>query len=200
MRSSKACGPLYKWAESQIRYSSVYNRVQPLREEVEQLEKEAKIAKEKKDTLESEVTTLQSFIAQYKADYASLIQDVEVLKAEMEVVATKVDRAESLITSLSQESEDVTSLMIILAHARPSLPSSVKNRTFFPGGMGLLWTHSCVYSDRSTPFPLPRLSLSLYLFLIDFSFCLELFLIETIIRIRLQHPKTRSTDTAEHNV
>ena len=91
MRSSKACGPLYKWAESQIRYSSVYNRVQPLREEVKQLEKEAKIAKEKKDTLESEVTTLQSFIAQYKADYTLLIRDVKTLKAEMEVVTTKVD-------------------------------------------------------------------------------------------------------------
>ena len=33
-RSSKACGPLYKWAESQVTYSAVYNRVQPLRDEV----------------------------------------------------------------------------------------------------------------------------------------------------------------------
>ena len=41
MRSTKACGPLFKWAESQIKYSSVYNRVQPLREEVEKLEAEA---------------------------------------------------------------------------------------------------------------------------------------------------------------
>ena len=33
-RSSKACGPLYKLAESQVTYSAVYNRVQPLRDEV----------------------------------------------------------------------------------------------------------------------------------------------------------------------
>mmetsp|Transcript_28347 Transcript_28347/g.57801 ORF Transcript_28347/g.57801 Transcript_28347/m.57801 type:complete len:2891 (+) Transcript_28347:3-8675(+) len=105
MRSSKACGPLYQWAESQIKYSSIYNSIQPLREEVEQLEKEAKIASDKKDNLESEVAQLESSIANYKAEYATLIRDVEALKHEMEVVTTKVDRAESLMQSLSQESE-----------------------------------------------------------------------------------------------
>ena len=54
-RSSKACGPLYQWAESQIKYSSIYNSIQPLREEVEQLEKDAAVANEQKDKLESEV-------------------------------------------------------------------------------------------------------------------------------------------------
>jgi len=105
MRSSKACGPLFKWAESQIKFSSVYNRVQPLREEVMQLEKEAEIAKDEKDRIVAEVATLESSITQYKADYAVLIRDVEALKTEMETVTTKVDRAESLIKSLSHESE-----------------------------------------------------------------------------------------------
>lgn len=104
-RSSKACGPLYQWAESQIKYSSIYNSIQPLREEVEQLEKDAKIANDEKEKLESEVAQLESSIANYKAEYATLIRDVEALKHEMEVVTTKVDRAESLMTSLSHESE-----------------------------------------------------------------------------------------------
>ncbi len=43
-RSNKACGPLYQWTESQIKYSSIYNSIQPLREEVEQLETDAKVA------------------------------------------------------------------------------------------------------------------------------------------------------------
>ena len=104
-RSSKACGPLYSWAESQIKYSSVYNRVQPLREEVEQLEKQARIALDNKMRIETEVTTLEESISQYKTDYASLIRDVETLKAEMKIVSTKVERAESLLKSLSHESE-----------------------------------------------------------------------------------------------
>lgn len=104
-RSSKACGPLYQWAESQIKYSSIYNSIQPLREEVAQLEEEAAVASEKKETLESEVAQLESSIANYKDEYAMLIRDVEALKREMEIVTTKVDRAESLMKSLGQESE-----------------------------------------------------------------------------------------------
>jgi dynein heavy chain 1 len=104
-RSSKACGPLYMWAESQIKYSSVYTRIQPLREEVEQLENEAKIVKEQLETVETEVNSLEASIAQYKSDYALLIRDVEALKAEMETVTTKVERAESLLKSLGQESQ-----------------------------------------------------------------------------------------------
>jgi dynein heavy chain 1 len=104
MRSSKACGPLYQWVESQIKYSSIYKSIQPLREEVEQLEKEAAIAYEQKERLESEVAQLESSIANYKAEYANLIRDVESLKREMESVTTKVERAESLMKSLGQES------------------------------------------------------------------------------------------------
>lgn len=105
MRSSKACGPLFQWAESQIRYSTVYNRIQPLREEVEQLEQEAKGVKEKLETVEAEVESLEASIAQYKSDYALLIRDVEALKAEMATVKTKVERAESLLKSLGHESD-----------------------------------------------------------------------------------------------
>ena len=104
-RSSKACGPLYKWAESQVKYSSVYNRVEPLRREVEELEEAAQGAKDEKDHIENEVAELEESIARYKADYATLIRDVEALKTKMKVVTTKVDRAESLIKSLGQESD-----------------------------------------------------------------------------------------------
>jgi dynein heavy chain 1 len=104
-RSSKACGPLFKWAESQIKYSTIYNNVQPLREEVEQLQTQAQVVKDEKEKIEAEVNELESSIAQYKSDYASLIRDVEALKAEMGAVTTKIDRAESLLNSLGHESE-----------------------------------------------------------------------------------------------
>ena len=105
MRSSKACGPLFKWAESQIKYSTIYNSVQPLREEVEKLENDAKSVKDEKERLDSEVAKLESSITQYKSDYALLIRDVEALKSEMESVKTKVERAESLLKSLGHESK-----------------------------------------------------------------------------------------------
>ena len=104
MRSSKACGPLYKWAESQIKYSTIFNNIQPLREEVARLEEEAMVVREEKDAIEEEVASLEASITQYKTDYASLIRDVEALKSEMTAVTTKIERAESLLKSLGQES------------------------------------------------------------------------------------------------
>ena len=105
MHSNKACGPLYKWADSQVKYSTVFNRIQPLRDEVTRLEHAAESANEKQATLENEVKELEDSISQYKSDYAMLIRDVESLKTEMETVTIKVQRAESLIHSLSKESE-----------------------------------------------------------------------------------------------
>jgi len=104
-RSSKACGPLYKWAESQIKYSTIYNNIQPLRDEVAQLEKQAKVVKDEKEKIDAEVFRLETSISQYKIDYAALIRDVEALKTEMTAVSTKIERAESLLTSLGHESE-----------------------------------------------------------------------------------------------
>src|SRR5690606_35492422 len=40
-RASKACGPLVKWVSAQMQYSSILDRVKPLRDEVEELEKAA---------------------------------------------------------------------------------------------------------------------------------------------------------------
>jgi dynein heavy chain 1 len=104
-RSSKACGPLYKWAESMVKYSVIYNNIQPLRDEVEQLEAQAKVIKDEKETLELEVNRLETSIASYKVEYATLIRDVEALKSEMSTVTVKIDRAESLLKSLGRESE-----------------------------------------------------------------------------------------------
>jgi dynein heavy chain 1 len=104
-RSSRACGPLFSWVQSQIKYSTVYTKVQPLREEVEQLEKQAESAIKEKNDTEAEVSKLEESIAHYKSDYAQLIRDVEALKTAMGTVKTKVDRARTLIKSLSHESE-----------------------------------------------------------------------------------------------
>lgn len=104
-RSSKACGPLYKWAESMVKYSTIYNNIQPLREEVEQLEGEAEVVKDEKEKIVAELSRLENSIAKYKIDYATLIRDVEALKSEMSTATKKINRAESLITSLGHESE-----------------------------------------------------------------------------------------------
>lgn len=104
-RSSKACGPLFAWAVSQVKFHQVYTKVQPLRQEVAGLEHAASEAENEKKVIEGELMLLEESIARYKGDYAMLIRDVEALKSEMDMVQKKVARARSLITSLTHESD-----------------------------------------------------------------------------------------------
>lgn len=102
-RASKACGPLYQWAESQIKYATIIRKIKPLRDEVAVLQdKGNEMEIKQKETME-QVVLLEQSIKQYKTEYASAIRDTEIIRAEMDVVSKKVGRAESLLHSLEQE-------------------------------------------------------------------------------------------------
>lgn len=102
-RASKACGPLYIWAQSQINYSAILRKVKPLRDEVESLEEQSQSLSAQQAEAVSQVNELETAIGQYKAEYASAIRDTETIRSEMTVVTRKVARAENLLTSLNEE-------------------------------------------------------------------------------------------------
>ena len=102
-RASKACGPLYQWAESQVKYATILRRVKPLRDEVAQLiELSDKLEVRQKEAV-GQVGDLEESIQQYKNEYATAIRDSETIRAERDVVGKKVGRAEALLKSLEQE-------------------------------------------------------------------------------------------------
>ena len=102
-RASKACGPLFQWAQSQIHYASILRRIQPLREEVQNLQSKSEQLEIEQSMAMTEVEELQSSIAQYKKEYASAIREAELVRNEMNVVTKKMKRAESLLRSLHSE-------------------------------------------------------------------------------------------------
>lgn len=104
-RASKACGPLYVWAQSQIHYSTILRKVKPLRDEVESLEEKSKELTQQHLEAIQQVSDLETAINQYKAEYASAIRDTETIRSEMVLVKKKVARAESLLSSLDEEKE-----------------------------------------------------------------------------------------------
>lgn len=64
--ASKACGPLCAWVISQVHYSSILDKVQPLRDEVVRLE-EQMVELERQQQISSDViSTLEASIEQYK--------------------------------------------------------------------------------------------------------------------------------------
>ena len=104
-RASKACGPLYQWAESQIQYATILRKVKPLRDEVTGLiEKSDILAVQQKEAV-GQVADLEGSIQQYKSEYAAAIRDSETIRAERDIVDKKVGRAEALLKSLEQEKD-----------------------------------------------------------------------------------------------
>ncbi|KAF8602688.1 dynein heavy chain [Ceratobasidium sp. AG-I] len=102
-RASKACGPLVKWAIAQVRFSEILDKVEPLRNEVDELERKAETTKQSASTIIKMIAELESSIDRYKREYAVLISEVQAIKSEMERVQTKVDRSMTLLGSLSSE-------------------------------------------------------------------------------------------------
>ncbi|KAI4214893.1 MAG: hypothetical protein LQ351_002606 [Letrouitia transgressa] len=102
-RASKACGPLVQWVQAQVNYSTILDRVGPLREEAEQLEDEALQTRAEAQAIKNKIDGLEQSIAKYKSEYAALISETQAIKAEMSRVQLKVDRSVKLLDSLSSE-------------------------------------------------------------------------------------------------
>ncbi|KAG5439721.1 hypothetical protein PCANB_000003 [Pneumocystis canis] len=101
--ASKACGPLVLWVCAQVNYSMILEKIAPLREEVNDLEKQVSENKIKMQNIITMIQELGENIILYKDEYATLISDMQVIKSEMNNVQQKVDRSLQLLDSLSSE-------------------------------------------------------------------------------------------------
>ena len=102
-RASRACGPLVKWALAQVHFSEILDKVEPLRNEVQDLEQRAETTKKQASAMVQMIAQLESKIEKYKEEYARLISETQAIKSEMERVQSKVDRSMTLLGSLSSE-------------------------------------------------------------------------------------------------
>lgn len=103
--ASNACGPLVKWAMAQIQYADMLKKVEPLREELNSLEKQAETNKKRGDEVKTLISQLEQSIAAYKEEYAQLIAQAQAIKSDLENVQAKVDRSIALLKSLVIERE-----------------------------------------------------------------------------------------------
>ncbi|XP_025833356.1 dynein heavy chain, cytoplasmic [Agrilus planipennis] len=103
--ASNACGPLVKWAIAQIEYADMLKKVEPLREELNSLEKQAEENKKHGEEVKNLITQLEHSIASYKEEYAQLIAQAQAIKTDLENVQAKVDRSIALLKSLNIERE-----------------------------------------------------------------------------------------------
>jgi len=102
-RASKACGPLIKWIVAQVEYSSILDRVEPLRLEVSQLEQSAEKTRSEAQEMARNIDALSKRIASYKNEYAVLVSETQTIRTQLSVVNDKLVRSVALIKSLSSE-------------------------------------------------------------------------------------------------
>ncbi|CAF3748715.1 unnamed protein product [Rotaria sordida] len=102
-RASVACGPLVKWATAQLTYADMLSKVEPLRNELKNLEKEAEKKVTEMQQTNDLIATLETSIAQYKTEYADLISAAQAIKIDLSHVESKVERSIALIKNLSLE-------------------------------------------------------------------------------------------------
>lgn len=89
-RASVACGPMVKWARAQLLYSTMLHKVEPLRNELKRLEKEAAKKTEEGKVVDVRITELEDSIGKYKEEYAQLIGQAENIKQDLLSVQEKV--------------------------------------------------------------------------------------------------------------
>lgn len=124
-RASKACGPLLQWVEAQVTYSSILERVGPLREEVKALQDEAVQTQAQAQAIIGMIDELEASIEKYKEDYAQLITETQAIKSEMGIVENKVNRSVNLLDSLSDERNRWSANIKEFEHRKDALPGDV---------------------------------------------------------------------------
>lgn len=76
--------------KAQLLYSDILRKVEPLRNELKRLEKDAKAKTAKGEELKRTIAQLEQSIAAYKDEYAHLIAQAEAIKADLATVKEKV--------------------------------------------------------------------------------------------------------------
>lgn len=76
----------------QLNYADMLKRVEPLRNELQKLEDDAKDNQQKANEVEQMIRDLETSIARYKEEYAVLISEAQAIKADLAAVEAKVRR------------------------------------------------------------------------------------------------------------
>eukprot|EP00105_Crassostrea_gigas_P045649 XP_019929797.1 PREDICTED: cytoplasmic dynein 1 heavy chain 1 isoform X11 [Crassostrea gigas] len=104
-RASLACGPMVKWAIAQINYADMLKRIDPLRNELKDLETQAQENQQKAEEVNKTIAGLEKSIARYKEEYALLISQAQAIKTDLSNVEAKVERSIALLKSLDDEKQ-----------------------------------------------------------------------------------------------
>ena len=104
-RASQACGPLFKWLNANLKYLAIIERTEPLRQKVEQLEKEASVFQKQHDDLSKTIRQFRRKLTQLQNEYNVLVSECNKAQKESDEISVKLERATHLLSSLTNETK-----------------------------------------------------------------------------------------------
>ena len=104
-RASKACGPLFKWLDANIKYLQIVDQTEPLRKRVASLEKEADDLQKQHENANTKIKALERSLKRITLEYQQLNSQCDQTRKEAELVQIKLDRAQHLLLSLTSETK-----------------------------------------------------------------------------------------------
>lgn len=102
-QASKCAGPVAQWVESQIQFADLLNMMEPMRNELQQMQEQADKNKVELVACEKVLGDMEAKIQQYKEQYAQLITSVNQIKHQMQQVQENCSRSTQLLSDLSSE-------------------------------------------------------------------------------------------------
>jgi dynein heavy chain 1, cytosolic len=101
--ASKAAGPLALWVESQIKYVSILQSVEPLKNEISKLETEQDSNRQKLKQNKILLVHLEGQVEKYKKEYTETISQASLIKNEISRVKALCEKCSAIVQSLSEE-------------------------------------------------------------------------------------------------
>ncbi|CAI5468801.1 unnamed protein product [Closterium sp. Yama58-4] len=102
-RASKACGPLFSWLEAAVQYGEIIRAVQPMRDEMEQLEGEAGSMAEELQHVQESIGNLEQRMEACREEHSLLLSACEAMRADIHQSKLAMQRAASLVKDLTYE-------------------------------------------------------------------------------------------------
>lgn len=101
--ASRAAGPLAAWTLAVLDYAAVKDAVEPLREEVRDLQEEQEELLQREERAMGDVAGLEDRIENFRSEYALLVAGAERVRQQIKDSESNLTRAEEMLDSLAEE-------------------------------------------------------------------------------------------------
>ena len=124
-RVSVAAAPMASWVKAQIQYSRVIEKIKPLRDELNGLDKKLESSRKRLKECADDIAQSDETVDRLKKEFASLTQEAGELKAGLQRAMETLEAAQNLLSKLDVEKDRWSNQMQELDGQLETLPLNI---------------------------------------------------------------------------